>query len=264
MTTIFCAIKHEAEPIIRGLGLKPVTSSLYENEEMHLFITGIGKLKAAASAGFCLGRYGVSDYYINYGTAAGAPELWGRTFFAGQVTDYSNKKEFFPDIADTEFTHISLVASDVPVTEINDSCHIYDMESSGICSALKNAVTPDRIVFIKTVTDSGAPNFSKTKDLIEKASAPVLSYIKKITSLTAEKYSERNEYLDALCEEFRCSETMRVQLKQFLKYRKVSGTLDDFNSQIASFREKDLLPAPDRRHGKRLLSELSGSESFVF
>lgn len=255
MTTVFCALKPEAEPLIRELDLKPISSTLYESDDVRLMITGIGKLNASSSAGFCLGRYGVSDCYVNYGTAAGARELTGQTFFAGQITDAGSGKEFFPDIADTEFKHISLVTSDVPVSEINDSCRIYDMESSGICTALRSAVTPDRMVFIKTVTDSGTPDFTKTKVLIEDASAAVISYIRKISAKKPVNSQENGDYLNELCEEFKCSESMRIQLKQFVKYQEVSGNLGEFDSHIASLRAKGLLPAPDRRHGKKLLAQ---------
>ena len=256
MTTVFCALKPEAEPLIRELDLKPISSTLYESDDIRLVITGIGKLNAASSAGFCLGKYGVSDHYINYGTAAGSDEFSGQTFFAGQVIDAGCGKEFFPDIADTEFKHISLVTSDVPVAEIYDRCHIYDMEASGIFSALKNAVTPDRIIFIKTVTDSGEPDFAKTKKMIYKASDSVASYIKKISVLPSVSSQENEDLLNELCEEFKCSESMRVQLKQYVKYQRVSGNLTTLSSRIASLREDGLLPAPDRRHGKQALSQL--------
>ena len=59
MTTVFCALKPEAEPLISELDLKPISSTLYESDDVRLMITGIGKLNASSSAGFCLGRYGV-------------------------------------------------------------------------------------------------------------------------------------------------------------------------------------------------------------
>ncbi|MQN01789.1 MAG: hypothetical protein DUD27_04225 [Lachnospiraceae bacterium] len=264
MTTIFLALQQEAAPLIKNLGLKASCESpfkIYESSEIRLIITGIGKLNAASAAGFCLGRFGTDSHYINYGSAAGPSVLTGRSVFAAQIRDLSSGREYFPDIAEKVFPHVCLITSDTPVENVRDSRAVFDMEASGIFSALQKAVTPDRITIIKTVTDSGNPDFSKTKELLSKAAADVTSYIKKISESDSEKSCERSSnsdsFFDALCSDLCSSESMRLQLRQFLRYRKSAGELDEFKLKIKELYEKHLLPAPDRRHGKQVLSVLT-------
>ena len=302
MITVFVAMKQEAAPLIERLSLKHTPSPIfetYENERIRLIITGLGKINAASAAGFCLGRYGTDSHYINYGTAAGKDMQIGKTFFAAQIIDESSSKECFPDIADHSFPHVSLHTVDKPIlisnspesistgesaeisisdTErrslssistcgISDVLTIYDMEAFGIFSALKNAVTPDRITIIKTVTDSGTPDFSKTKQMLENSADTVCDYIEKLADETEGHNNNGfcgnpkvlkfdNSFIEKLCEEFKCSESMSIQLKQFIRYMDASGEHETLLKKLDGLTQKGLLPAPDRRHGKQALTIL--------
>lgn len=276
MITVFVAMKQEAAPLIERLSLKHTSSPIfetYENERIRLIITGLGKINAASAAGFCLGRYGTDSHYINYGTAAGKDMQIGKTFFAAQIIDESSSKECFPDIADHSFPHVSLHTVDKPILisnspeSISEKLPIYDMEAFGIFSALKNAVTPDRITIIKTVTDSGTPDFSKTKQMLENSADTVCDYIEKLADETEEHNNNGfcgnpkelkfdNSFLEKLCEEFKCSESMSIQLKQFIRYMDASGEHETLLKKLDDLTQKGLLPAPDRRHGKQALTIL--------
>lgn len=276
MITVFIAMKQEAAPLIGRLSLKHTPSPIfetYENDRVRLIITGLGKINAASAAGFCLGRYGTDSHYINYGTAAGKDMQIGKTFFAAQIIDESSSKECFPDIADHSFPHVSLHTVDKPILisnspeSISEKLPIYDMEAFGIFSALKNAVTPDRITIIKTVTDSGTPNFSKTKQMLENSADTVCDYIEKLADETEEHNNNGfcgnpkvlkfdNSFIEKLCEEFKCSESMSIQLKQFIRYMDASGEHETLLKKLDDLTQKGLLPAPDRRHGKQALTIL--------
>lgn len=289
------SLKHTSSPIFET----------YENERIRLIITGLGKINAASAAGFCLGRYGTDSHYINYGTAAGKDMQIGKTFFAAQIIDESSSKECFPDIADHSFPHVSLHTVDKPIlisnspesistgesaeisisdttetgsllsptgdsikaSRISEKLPIYDMEAFGIFSALKNAVTPDRITIIKTVTDSGTPDFSKTKQMLENSADTVCDYIEKLADETEEHNNNGfcgnpkvlkfdNSFIEKLCEEFKCSESMSIQLKQFIRYMDASGEHETLLKKLDDLTQKGLLPAPDRRHGKQALTIL--------
>lgn len=276
MITVFIAMKQEAAPLIERLSLKHTSSPIfetYENERIRLIITGLGKINAASAAGFCLGRYGKDTHYINYGTAAGDNTQIGQTFFAAQIIDEASGREYFPDIADHSFPHVSLHTVDKPILisnspeSISEKLPIYDMEAFGIFSALKNAVTPDRITIIKTVTDSGTPDFSKTKQMLENSADTVCDYIEKLADETEEHNNNGfcgnpkelkfdNSFIEKLCEEFKCSESMSIQLKQFIRYMDASGEHETLLKKLDDLTQKGLLPAPDRRHGKQALTIL--------
>lgn len=276
MITVFIAMKQEAAPLIGRLSLKHTPSPIfetYENDRVRLIITGLGKINAASAAGFCLGRYGKDTHYINYGTAAGDNTQIGQTFFAAQIIDEASGREYFPDIADHSFPHVSLHTVDKPILisnspeSISEKLPIYDMEAFGIFSALKNAVTPDRITIIKTVTDSGTPDFSKTKQMLENSADTVCDYIEKLADETEGHNNNGfcgnpkvlkfdNSFIEKLCEEFKCSESMSIQLKQFIRYMDASGEHETLLKKLDDLTQKGLLPAPDRRHGKQALTIL--------
>lgn len=276
MITVFIAMKQEAAPLIGRLSLKHTPSPIfetYENDRVRLIITGLGKINAASAAGFCLGRYGKDTHYINYGTAAGDNTQIGQTFFAAQIIDEASGREYFPDIADHSFPHVSLHTVDKPILisnspeSISEKLPIYDMEAFGIFSALKNAVTPDRITIIKTVTDSGTPDFLKTKQMLENSADTVCDYIEKLADETEEHNNNGfcgnpkvlkfdNSFIEKLCEEFKCSESMSIQLKQFIRYMDASGEHETLLKRLDDLTQKGLLPAPDRRHGKQALTIL--------
>ena len=166
-------------------------------------------------------------------------------------------------ISDTERRSLSSIST----CGISDVLTIYDMEAFGIFSALKNAVTPDRITIIKTVTDSGTPDFSKTKQMLENSADTVCDYIEKLADETEEHNNNGfcgnpkvlkfdNSFIEKLCEEFKCSESMSIQLKQFIRYMDASGEHETLLKKLDDLTQKGLLPAPDRRHGKQALTIL--------
>lgn len=264
MVTIFTALRQEAAGLIRKLSLTRENDDTFTGNNIRLILTGIGKINAAASAGYCLGKYGENDYYVNYGSAASSENI-GETFFIGQITDSASGDEMFPDIADTEFSHAALVTSDKPVSSdeiLHDSSKLisevpvlYDMEASAIYQVLKKVTTPDRMIFIKTVTDNGNADFKKSIELIDEAATKVAEYIKTLSAKTFPGNDER-PLPDELSSELHCSETMRNQLSQYIKYMTAAGRIEELTSHIDSLRHDGLLPAPDRKQGKAILSRI--------
>lgn len=264
MITIFTALRQEATSLISGLSLTRESDNIYTGENIHLILTGIGRINAAASVGYCLGKYGASDYYVNYGSAASLGRI-GETFLVGQIIDRSSGDEMFPDIADTAFPHAAIITSDKPVSSyeiLRDSFELhsevpvlYDMESSAIYQSLKRVTTPDRMIFIKTVTDNGNADLKKSIGLINEAAPQTVEYLKALSQKTFSMSSEL-PLIDELSAELHCSETMRNQLSQYIKYIYAARRNTDLTSQIEELKRNGLLPAPDRKHGKVLLSQL--------
>lgn len=264
MVTIFTALRQEAAGLIKEMSLTRENNDVYTGENIRLLLTGIGKINAAASVGYYLGKYGTSDYYVNYGSAAsiGKP---GETFFIGQIIDRSSGDESFPDIADTEFSHAALVTSDKPVTSyeiLHDSFGrhsevpiLYDMEASSIYQVLKKVSTPDRMIFIKTATDNGNADFKKSIELIDEAAPEVARYIKSLSEKILPETSELPLF-DELSADLHCSETMKNQLSQYIRYAIVSGLFPELNAYIEALKANGQLPSPDRKHGKELLQKI--------
>lgn len=280
MITVFTATKQEAQPLIRKLSLTREKSSVekpfvvYEGDGIRLIITGIGKINAAAAAGYCLGRFGTDDCYVNCGSAAGTKKAAiGETFFAGQILERSSGREFFPDIADSMYPHCCVITSDKPVTAKETARYdkdsgsqsvavLFDMEASGIFQVLRNITTPDRIIVIKTVTDTGIengvnPDFIGAQKLIEAAAEQAASFIRSLAGAAAVKAAgDTDSMTEMLFSGLKCSETMRRQLEQYLRYLRSSGRYQEFMAEAAKLRDEGILPVSDRKHGKELLKQL--------
>lgn len=264
MVTIFTALRQEADGLIQTLELHRDNDNTYSGNGIRLIITGIGKINAAASVGFCIGKYGVSDYYVNYGSAASQAHT-GETLFVGQIIDRGSGDESFPDIADAAFPHALLVTSDTPVSSyeiLRDSSErrsampvIYDMEGYAIYQALRKVTTPDRMIFIKTATDNGEADFKKSIELINEAAPQVAGFIR---SLSEQKFSRPEElpFFEELSSGLHCSEAMRNHLSQYIKYISVSDRLPEFAQHLDELKRDGQLPAPDRKHGKELLKKM--------
>jgi len=85
------ATRLEAEPIINALELKLVQKKpffIYQNHNVQLIITGIGKTKAAAALGYMRPKTQI----INIGIAAGAEV--GKLFVIKKVIDKESGKVF--------------------------------------------------------------------------------------------------------------------------------------------------------------------------
>lgn len=268
MTTIFCALLKEARGLIKELGLTrrkdaPVYD-IYEVDDIRLIITGIGKVQAAAAAGYCTGIFGTDDLYINYGSAAG---MVSGTFLAAMIKDESTGCEYFPDISDSSFRHCTLVTSDNPVSKyeilrssfdmrVGEAPAVYDMEGAAIFAVLKKVVTPDRIIILKTVTDNGNPDFKKTGQILNDCSPAVAGFIRQISLQDSHRTTADDPLTEVLSDELCCSETMHHELSQIIKYMTVSGQRAGLQKHIDFLHEQGLLPALDRRHGKELLARL--------
>lgn len=263
MITIFCALYPEALGLIRHLGLSREDDNIFSSSDFRLILTGSGRDRAAAAAGYCLGKYGKDSLYVNYGSAAAA-SFTGDTFFAGQILEKSTGEAYYPDIASDLFPHCALITSDRPCGsyQILRSTFdrdftvpvLFDMEASSIFAVLKSQVSPERIIFIKTVTDSGEFNYNNARNLILKASEPVSSFL---LSLCRDN-NTNNDPIDLLSEqlsgELSCSESMKIQLFSYIRYLDSASRLKDLTDLTDSLRNKGELPVKDKRQGKKILS----------
>lgn len=266
MITILCAMKQEADGLIKELGLTCTDQSVYDvysDDRIRLVITGIGRINAATACGYCIGKFGIDDCYINYGSAAG---LHSGTYLAAMIKDASTSREYFPDTASRTFCHATLITCDSPVNEYmllrdsfgrrpDEAPMIYDMEGAAVFNALKRSVTPDRIIIIKTVTDNGDPDFTMSRKILDSAASLVSDHIKDIASRPVPVHTD-DALTDTLSNELCCSKTMYHELSQFIKYMTASGRRNELITHIDACRRQGLIPAHDRRHGKALLSQL--------
>ena len=271
MIYIFAALPCEILPLADLFGLKPVTDGvcrgwISSEGTVRVIITGIGKVSAAAAVGYACALYGAGrdDYLINIGTCAGGRNRSG-AYLINKVTDNDTKRDFYPDmllgtgLPESSVTTVSPVATEEMTASDDDM--LWEMEASGFAESASLFVPPHRIQMIKVVSDRGTDGKEDlTEELLMRTVAKSADAIKAAVGVflkddlknalkenTEETGSE--EYVD----DFKCSETMRHELKALFTFCRNSGT--DSSGIIAGMREEGILPASDRRSGKEALIE---------
>lgn len=285
MLYLITALYAEAKPVIAHLSLKKnnhyIHSTVYENEQVTLLITGVGKLSAAIALTELLTQKPPAkhDIICNIGIATCAEqENANQLFLCHSITDASTERTFYPDLLFSAPCHMaSLITVDrvlnteqltnqtVLLPNYAASCTsvLYDMEAYGICQAALRHFTCERMFFFKVVSDAGISKEQPPSIQPDAILAPhyplILSFLEKIenalhdrpehtTLLSAETISLAEQFT----ERFSLSVSMQNQLKQLLIYGSLlSLPIDNMLQQ--QLEHAELLPN-GKNEGKRQLA----------
>lgn len=215
MIHVFSAIECEAAP------LRHLVS-----DDLEIIITGIGKINAA----FAVGRTfpnGLSrndlknDVVINIGTC-GSKDLTG-IFSVNKITDESSGRDYYPDmIRVSGLNEASLITSDKVVTDPEPG-FLYDMEASAVYHTASRLISPDRIIFLKLVSDSGDAG-SVTRDdvirLTEDHMDTIESVIEQISRSISIIVPEDNENI---YKRLHATSSMKVQIDELIDFARSLG-----------------------------------------
>ncbi|MDP6033359.1 MAG: hypothetical protein QGH04_05860 [Candidatus Marinimicrobia bacterium] len=154
------ALKAEAIPIIKTFGLiKDPNSHLYQNNNIFLCITGVGKEKTT----YRLEKVSPflkeldSIVIINIGIAGGNPRktvIGNMYLIRSIIDDETNKTITLNRFENHPFEEIELsTVSKGVIDKGNQYRGLVDMEASSIYEVMTKEVSPYRMVFLKVVSD---------------------------------------------------------------------------------------------------------------
>jgi len=186
MIHFVCALRCEADPIIRHYGLRhaaePGLFSIYLDRagQVSLTLTGIGKLASAAATVYthCMLGGRQQDVWLNVGIAGHQRHDVGQVYLSKRVQDAASGRSWYPQLVmDSDLPAENLTTLDRPSTDYGNS--MIDMEASGFLSAASRFGTMELIHCIKTISDNTATpaaevNAAMTQALLE-AALPALS-----------------------------------------------------------------------------------------
>jgi adenosylhomocysteine nucleosidase len=194
-TAIITATRMEAAPFIQGMNLKNVEGTplpLFQNENLLLVISGIGKTNAAMAATFCCLIH-APGIVFNLGAAGALDE----TLKLGEILQVSRIVEpdrprpdlqtfqpmlLLPDIF-PDFKSVTLATQDKPVLssderkEVSRYASLADMEAASILEVCRKFETPCHV--FKFVSDT--PGHESTEDImgnIRSYRAPFFEFIR--------------------------------------------------------------------------------------
>lgn len=302
MLIVFGAIWKEIKDYGKKLGLKKTKKDtlcpVYEDEEgkIRLVITGVGGVAAAFAVGWYLGAYGhqKEDVYLNIGSCGGEEGAEGVYRIHG-IEDLGDHKTYYPDLrglyqVPTAKVYTSPEAVDgkmirrIKEKNPGEVC-LFDMEAAGLYQALRKVTGPDRMIFLKAVSDHGmmleapAPESPRVKAAgqqvsmkMQENSDQLVLYTKRIIEHYFRKevrenssgeedlqWKLRQKWEEELSADLCASKTMELQLSQLCRYAYAAGMETELRDIVSGLRSSGELPANNRCGGKRILETLKKS-----
>lgn len=293
MIYVMMALYQEAHGLIRELELKKNTAyapfEVFDNESagIRLVVTGVGEIAAAAATAAVCARDGAdaADFLINIGCcAAGGCEPADRDMDSGygaayaaqtgdlylchKITEQATGKTFYPDILYRHpWKERELVTGMQPLQRAAAQGVLYDMEAAAVYQAGIRFFSPDRMIFLKVVSDSGVAGQERMTaetlaGLLEQNVKAVAGFLANLWKAADEEEALRSggilqedeAVLEQLFAALHCSQTMRASVRQYITYAALTGY--DWKVELKEWYARGLLPCKDRREGKVRLEEL--------
>ena len=293
MIYVVTALYQEAHGLIRELELKKNTAyapfEVFDNENagIRLVVTGVGEIAAAAVVAAVCARDGAdaADFLINIGCcAAGGCEPADRDMDSGygaahaaqigdlyvchKITEQATGKTFYPDILYRHpWKERELVTGMQPLQRAAAHGALYDMEAAAVYQAGIRFFSPDRMLFLKVVSDFGIAGQERMTaealtGLLEQYVKEVAAFLTNLREAADEEETLRNDGIlqedeavpERLFAALHCSQTMRASARQYITYAALTGY--DWKAELKEWYARGLLPCKDRREGKVRLEEL--------
>ena len=293
MIYVVTALYQEAHGFIRELELKKNTAyapfEVFDNESagIRLVVTGVGEIAAAAATAAVCARDGAdaSDFLINIGCcatgccepadrdmdsgygAAHAAQI-GDLYVCHKITEQATGKTFYPDILYRHpWKERELVTGMQPLQRAAAHGALYDMEAAAVYQAGIRFFSPDRMLFLKVVSDFGIAGQERMTaealtGLLEQHVKEIAAFLTNLREAADEEETLRNDgilqedemVLERLFAALHCSQTMRASARQYITYAALTGY--DWKAELKEWYARGLLPCKDRREGKVRLEEL--------
>ncbi len=299
MIYVVTALYQEAHGFIRELELKKNTAyapfEVFDNENagIRLVVTGVGEIAAAAVVAAVCARDGAdaADFLINIGCCAAAnagvdsgcetvdsgmdsgsgaahAAQTGDLYLCHKITEQATGKTFYPDILYRHpWKERELVTGMQPLQRAAAQGVLYDMEAAAVYQAGIRFFSPDRMLFLKVVSDSGVAGQERMTaetlaGLLEQNVKAVAGFLANLWKAADEEEALRSggilqedeAVLEQLFAALHCSQTMRASVRQYITYAALTGY--DWKVELKEWYARGLLPCKDRREGKVRLEEL--------
>lgn len=299
MIYVVTALYQEAHGFIRELELKKNTAyapfEVFDNESagIRLVVTGVGEIAAAAVVAAVCAQDGAdaADFLINIGCCAAAnagadsgcetvdsgmdsgsgaahAAQIGDLYVCHKITEQATGKTFYPDILYRHpWKERELVTGMQPLQRAAAHGALYDMEAAAVYQAGIRFFSPDRMLFLKVVSDFGIAGQERMTaealtGLLEQHVKEVVAFLTNLREAADEEETLRNDgilqedetVLERLFAALHCSQTMRASARQYITYAALTGY--DWKVELKEWYARGLLPCKDRREGKVRLEEL--------
>lgn len=206
------------------------------------------------------------DMDSGYGAANAAQT--GDLYLCHKITEQATGKTFYPDILYRHpWKERELVTGMQPLQRAAAQGVLYDMEAAAVYQAGIRFFSPDRMLFLKVVSDFGVAGQERMTaetlaGLLEQHVKAVAAFLANLREAADEEETLRSggilqedeAVLEQLFAALHCSQTMRASARQYITYAALTGY--DWKAELKEWYARGLLPCKDRREGKVRLEEL--------
>ena len=187
------ALHCEAKPIIDYYRLKKSPShhafDVYQRENIHCIISGIGQNSAAAATAWIAGlnRNEASIAWINIGTAGSASHDIGTPLWISKISDGESKRHYYPiPLINSEMETVHCKTLSRPSTDYQPE-QIYDMEASAFFDTATRFSSAEMVHCLKIISDNSFQQTGRDKarisELIHLHIAKIASFAKSLIEL---------------------------------------------------------------------------------
>ena len=187
MICVEVALKAEARPLIEAFELKPLSGNhlfpIWENDQIKLIISGVGKVKAGAACSYLAAIHRDEDIYgwINIGIGGHQAHRVGTPFLIHKIIDTGRRSSFFPSFAFTPPCQTELCLTVENPEHKYEKPYVYDMEAAGFYAIASKLAPLEMIHVFKVISDNlKTPATDVTKKCVEKLIADQVDLLKKI------------------------------------------------------------------------------------
>lgn len=230
---IIVALHCEAKEIIKYLKLKKIVDRdipfpLFVNhdENIHLIVTGVGKVKAAAGTTFLYTFTGSKPFacFLNIGIAGSRQFKLGELAFSNKISEKSTNRNWFPFVATFKNKNqAELITFDTPQKEY-PKLGMIDMEGSAFFATATLFVSQEQVQVVKIIADQDEMtqqqiDEKKVEHLIAGQLLEIDEMIRILINISNEEYliqREPNEF-EKMKLQWRFTHAQTMQLKELLR-----------------------------------------------
>lgn len=209
-----------------------------------------------------------ADWDMDSGYGSANATQIGDLYLCHKITEQATGKTFYPDILYRHpWKERELVTGMQPLQRAAAQGVLYDMEAAAVYQAGIRFFSPDRMLFLKVVSDFGVAGQERMTaetltGLLEQHVKEIAAFFTNLCEAANEEETLRNDgilqedeaVLERLFAALHCSQTMRVSARQYITYAALTGY--DWKAKLEEWYARGLLPCKDRREGKVRLEEL--------
>ncbi len=246
MLHLVTALQAEAKPLIEHYSLVRRNADafpIYDNQDIALIVSGIGKVAAAAATGYLHAQTGNHSCtaWLNIGITGHSRRAIGDGVLAHKITDQITGRSWYPPLTfGLPCASDDLITVDEPETEYREN-GLYDMEAAGFYATACRFTTAELVHCYKIVSDNLATPTEEVSGktvqaLIERRLDTVDILVQALRALAArlaEFQSDPGE-LARFLERWRFTVSEQHQLRRLLLYWQARSPKTVWSDELAA------------------------------